>query len=166
MSSSTEPVKVARLGRPHGLQGFLGLYVDDADLAYFEPGSTVLVGDRELTVRALRRGDKGWQVAFEEVPDRTAAEAIRNLDVLTTSERELEEGEFWDEDLIGLEVRPLGGVVVGVEHGPVQSRLVVEKDGVTFEVPFVADLVPVVDLEGGFVEVVLLEGLLPVDEEG
>lgn len=161
MSSSTEPVRVARLGRPHGLDGFLGLYVDDADLVHFEVGSTVDVPDSTLTVRALRRADKGWQVAFEGVNDRPAAESIRNLDVFVPSPRDLDDGEFWPEDLIGLEVRPVGGIVVEVEHGPSQSRLVVELDGARFEVPFVEGLVPVVDLDGGFVEIVVIDGLLP-----
>lgn len=152
------------MGRPHGLDGFLGIYVDDADLVHFQTGSTVLVGDQPLVVRALRRVDKGWQVAFEGVDDRTAAEQIRSRDVYVTGSRDLEEGEYWDEDLIGLEVRPVGGVVVGVEHGPIQSRLVVEREGTTFEVPFVEELVPVVDIDGGFVEITPIEGLLPEED--
>ncbi len=161
MSSSTDPVRVARLGRPHGLDGFLGLYVDEADLVHFEIGSKVDVADSTLTVRALRRADKGWQVAFEGINDRPSAESIRNHDVLVAAPRELDEGEFWPEDLIGLEVRPIGGVVTGVEHGPAQSRLVIDKDGSTFEVPFVEALVPVVDLEAGYLEIVVIEGILP-----
>ena len=151
------------MGRPHGLDGFLGLYVDEADLVHFEIGSKVELGDQPFVVSALRRADKGWQVAFEGVDDRSPAEAIRNRDVFVGAARELEEGEFWPEDLVGLEVRPIGGVVVGVEHGPAQSRLVIEKDEVTFEVPFVDELVPVVDVDAGFVEITMIEGLLPED---
>lgn len=160
MSSSTDPVRVARLGRPHGLDGFLGLYVDEADLVHFRIGTTVDVGGSDLIVRALRRADKGWQVAFEGIGDRPSAESIRNQDVFVAAPRELEEGEFWPEDLVGLEVRPIGGVVIGVEHGPAQSRLVIGNDGDTFEVPFVEALVPVVDLEAGYLEIVVIDGLL------
>lgn len=160
MSSSTDPVRVARLGRPHGLDGFLGLYVDEADILHFQVGSAVDVAGSSLTVRALRRGDKGWQVAFEGVQDRHDAEAIRNHDVFVAAPRDLEEGEFWPEDLVGLEVRPVSGVVTGVIHGPTQSRLVIEKDGAIFEVPFVAELVPVVDVDAGYLEIVVIEGLI------
>lgn len=149
------------MGRPHGLDGHIGLYVDEADLVHFQTGSQVDVAGSTLTVRALRRGDKGWQVAFEGVDTREGAEAIRNQDVFVAAPRQLDEGEYWPEDLIGLEVRPVGGVVVGVEHGPAQSRLVIEREGATFEVPFVAELVPVVDLEAGYVEIVVIDGLLP-----
>jgi len=161
LSSSTEQFKVARLGRPHGLDGHLGLYVDPPDLIHFEPGSVVLVGDRELTVRSVRPSDRGHQVAFSEVPDRASAEEIRNSDVFVAGRRQLEEGEFWPSDLVGLEVRPGGGKVIGLEHGPGQDRLVIERGSVSFEVPFVVALVPVVDLEGGYLEIVELEGLTP-----
>lgn len=159
-NSSTDPgFRVGRLGRPHGLDGFLGLYVDEADLEYFQPGSTVFVADRPLRVRAIRRADRGHHVAFEGVTDREAAEAIRSLDVHVPERRALGEEEYWPEDLVGLEVRPGGGSVVDVSHGPAQDRLVIERDGQRFEVPFVEALVPVVDVEGGFVEVVEIEGL-------
>jgi ribosomal 30S subunit maturation factor RimM len=48
-----------------------------------------------------------------------------------------------------------------VDRGPAQDRLVVERQGRRFEVPFVKELVPVVDIEGGFVVVEEIEGLIP-----
>jgi 16S rRNA processing protein RimM len=111
------------------------------------------------TVRELRRGKKGPQVAFEDVVDRPGAEVLRGHEVFVDERRTLEEGEFWPDDLVGLEVRPGGGAVVEVVHGPAQDRLVIERDGTRFEVPFVGELVPVVDLAAGFVEIVEIEGL-------
>lgn len=150
---------VGTLGRPHGLDGFLGLYVDEADLSYYEPGRTVFIDGRPLVVRARRRADKGYQIAFEEIVDREGAERIRNLDIYVSRRRELSEEEYWPEDLVGLEVRPAGGEVIGVIHGPSQDRLVIERDGARFEVPFVDALVPVVDIEQGYVEIVEVEGI-------
>lgn len=163
LSSSTDPAltRVARLGRPHGLDGFLGLYVDPADLANFEVGAAVEVDGRPLTVREVRRGPRGHQVAFVELPDRDSAEAIRNQEVFAKDRRRLTEGEYWLKDLIGLEVRPGGGVVIGVESGPAQDRLVIERAGAVFEVPLVVELVPRVDQEAGYVEIVEIEGLIP-----
>jgi 16S rRNA processing protein RimM len=163
-SSSTEQARfqVARLGRPHGLKGFLGLYVDDEDLVHFQPGSTVYVGDEPYRVRAIRKADRGHHVAFDEVPDRTSAESIRNLEVTVPARRERGEDQYWPEDLIGLEVRPDGGSVADVVFGPSQARLVVERGDSRFEVPFVGELVPVVDIEAGYVEVVEIEGLSPL----
>ncbi|MGD2101528.1 MAG: ribosome maturation factor RimM [Acidimicrobiia bacterium] len=150
---------MGRLGRPNGLEGFLGLYVDDEDLGHFEPGSEVTVAGRVYTVRGVRRGKKGPQVAFEGVTDRNGAERLRGNDVSVTRRRDLRSDEYWPTDLIGLDVTPGGGVIVDVVHGPTQDRIVVERDGSRFEVPFVHDLVPVVDMEAGLVEVVEIEGL-------
>lgn len=147
------------MGKPNGLDGYIGLYAENEDLVHFEPGSEVYVGDRSQTVRDLRSGKKGPQVAFLGVTDRFAAESLRGSDVFVTERRQLDEGEFWPADLVGLEVRPGGGRVVAVAHGPAQDRLVIEREGTRFEVPFVSALVPVVDPEAGFVEIVEIEGL-------
>ena len=151
--------QIGRLGRPHGLDGSLGLYADEENLLHFEVGAIVFVGDEPYTVRSVGAGKKGPLVSFEEVTHRDRAESIRGSDVFVTEKRVLSDDEFWPEDLIGLEVRPGGGVVTGVEHGPAQDRLVVRRGDDVFEVPFVADLVPVVDIRAGFVEIVDLPGL-------
>lgn len=160
-SSSTDhpSVRAGRLGRPHGLNGYLGLYVESEDLVYFETGSTVYIKNHPYVVSAIRRADKGHHVAFEKVVSREDAQEIRNEDIFVPQRRSLDKHEYWPDDLVGLEVRPAGGRVVAVEHGPAQDRLVIERDGSRFEIPFVDPLVPVVDLEGGFVEIVEIEGL-------
>lgn len=117
------------------------------------------VAGAPLIVRELRRVDRGYQVAFEGIADRSSAEEIRSSDITVARRRQAEDGEFWPEDLIGLEVRPGGGTVVGLIHGPTQARLEIDREGSRFEVPFVTDLVPTVDLEGGFVEIVEIPGL-------
>ena len=121
------------------------------------------LGDVPHTVRAIRRADKGHQVAFEEVLDRPAAEKVRGLEVFATAARELGEGEFWGRDLIGLTVTTEVGKTVGkvadVVVGESQDRLVIEGINGEFEVPFVDDLVPVVDLESGVVRIKDLPGL-------
>jgi len=126
---------------------------------HFDPGSTVFVEDTPHVVRAQRQGKKGPQVAFDSISTRAQAESIRGAQVYVTERRELDEGEYWPGDLIGLEVRPGGGEVVDVAHGPAQDRLVVKREGAQFEIPFVAALVPVVDIEAGYVEIVEIDGL-------
>ncbi len=152
------------MGRPHGLDGFLGLYIEEEDVDSLEPGATVFLNDRPHQVRAVRRVDRGYQVAFEGVDDRFMAEEIRGLDVSVEVRRELTEGEFWPGDLMGLVVFDQEGTQIGtvkdVLFGPGQERLLVEGEGgLTFEVPFVDDLVPVVDLAQGRVEIVSIPGL-------
>jgi 16S rRNA processing protein RimM len=93
-----------------------------------------------------------------------AAEAIRGNDVMAVERRELGENEYWPEDLVGLDARdPDGkglGKVSALVTGGAQDRLVIEGEGTRFEVPFVTELVPDVDLAGGFVVVNPIEGLI------
>lgn len=164
-NSSTEPrYVVGRLGRPHGLDGHIGLYVDEDDLVHFEPGKSIFIDGRQFEVASIRRADRGHHLKLAGINSRVAAEAIRGNDVIATERRELGENEYWPEDLIGLEVRdPDGnrlGEVAGLITGGAQDRLVVEITGGRFEVPFVAALVPKVDVAGGFVAIAPIEGLI------
>ncbi len=147
------------------MDGFLGLYVDEDDAAALGPGTTVYIESRAYVLRAVRRVDRGYQVALEGVDDREAAEAVRGLDVEVETRRTLGEDEFWPGDLVGLTVHdedgePIGRVVE-VLFGSAQERLLVETmEGSRFEVPFVDDLVPIVDVEAGRIEIVPIPGLI------
>lgn len=123
------------------------------------------MGDQHHVVEATRRTDKGHQIQFAGVTDRAGAEAIRGKAVSVAERRALAADEFWPENLIGLEVRPGGGEIVDVAHGPAQARLVVERAGERFEVPFVTELVPVVDPEAGYVEITEIPGLIAPSDE-
>jgi 16S rRNA processing protein RimM len=166
-SSSTDPERfvIGRLGRPHGLDGYLGIYVDEEDTVSLQPGSTVYLEDRPHLVRAVRRVDRGFQVAFEGVGSREAAEEIRGSVVSVDERRPLGDDEFWPEDLTGLSVFDESGAPVGfierIVFGPGQDRLVIATgDGAIFEVPFVDELVPMVDLDAKRVEINAIPGLI------
>jgi 16S rRNA processing protein RimM len=149
---------VARIGKPHGLRGevTVQLHTDDPEARLAvgtvldteaRPGSGV---PRQLTVRSTRVHNGIWLVAFEEVPDRTGAEGLRGTRLVLDTEADLEDmdDEAWyEDDLVGLEVRdPTGeviGTVTGLDVGAAQDRLVLElTDGVTAYVPFVDEIVP------------------------
>ncbi len=155
---------IGGLGRPHGLDGFLGIYIDEEDLVSVEPGSEVFLGDLRHVVREVRRTDRGFQIAFEKVADRDSAEEIRRAIVSVARRRPLVAGEYWPEQLTGLEVFDEAGNEVGVVervvNGPSQDRLLVRGTGGVFEVPFVDALVPVVDLDEGRIEIVAIPGLI------
>ena len=156
---------VGRLGRPHGLDGYLGIYVEEEDTVVLQTGATVLLEERPYRVRAIRKVDRRFQIAFEGVLDREHADELRGLDVVVTQRRLLGEGEYWPEDLVGISVFRQGGeqvgVVVEVVSGPGQDRLVVgRQDGGRFEVPFVDELVPVVDIEQRRIEIDPIPGLI------
>jgi 16S rRNA processing protein RimM len=151
-------VVLARIGKPHGLRGevTVQLHTDDPETRFAvgtviateaEPGSGVPTA---LTIASTRVHRGTWLITFEEIPDRTGAEGLRGTRlVLPESNPQVEDDAFYEEDLVGLEVRdPNGervGTVTGLEIGPAQDRLVITlTDGVTAYVPFVRRLVPTV----------------------
>ena len=163
-----ERVLIGTVGRPHGLRGevTVRLSTDSPELR-FADGASVVVGEEHLTVSATRRHQGVLLVSFAGVADRTRAQALQGSQVWTevsTVETPLESDEFYDRHLIGLEVRDGRSVAVGsvveVLHLPGQECLVVDVAGSQRMVPFVSELVPVVDVDAGFVQVADLPGLL------
>ncbi|GAB3876424.1 ribosome maturation factor RimM [Terrabacter terrigena] len=153
-------VVLARIGKPHGLRGevTVQLHTDDPE-SRFAPG-TVVATEAEpgsgvptaLTIASTRVHRGIWLLTFEEIPDRTGAEGLRGTRlVLPGSGPKVDDDDdaYYEEDLVGLEVRdPAGepvGTVSGLEIGAAQDRLVVTlTDGVTAYVPFVKRIVPTV----------------------
>jgi 16S rRNA processing protein RimM len=146
------------------LNGYLGLYVDEPDIVHFEPGKSVTIDGRNHIVSAVRRTDRGHQVVFEGVESRELAEDIRGHDVWVEQRRALGENEFWPEQLSGLIAKDESGRQIGVVRrwvpGAAQDRLVVGVDDDEFEIPFISEFIPVVDVEQGFVEIRPIPGLI------
>jgi 16S rRNA processing protein RimM len=165
----TETV-VGVIGRAHGVRGEVAVELrTDEPERRFAPGQVLRneAGSRPFTVQSARDHSGRLLVRFAEVTDRDAAEALRGTSlvaVVEPNERPLESEEFYDRQLIGLRVRTHDGVVVGtvgsVLHLPTQEVLEVETADGTRLVPFVAALVPEIDLEAGFLTVADVAGLL------
>ncbi|HEU5035797.1 MAG TPA: ribosome maturation factor RimM [Nocardioides sp.] len=180
----TIEVLVGRIGKPHGLRGDLTIDVrTDEPERRFAPGSVLRVEAprgshsplRTLTVAASRWHQAVLLVRFEEVPDRSAAEAARGIllyaDLPADASPEDPE-EYYDHQLIGLAAYDVDGTALGevsaLVHGGAQDLLTIRTpDGRDALVPFVKALVPEVDVPGGRVVIADRPGLvtpLPEDE--
>jgi 16S rRNA processing protein RimM len=162
---------VGRIAKAHGIGGEVSVEVrtDDPDFR-FAPGSSLQTDPAErgpLTVEATRWHSGRLLVRFAGIADRTAAEALRSTLLVVDSSTSAPVGgdeEFWDHDLIGLaaqltDATPLGEVT-DVLHPPGPDLLVIATgSGSEVLVPFVAAIVPRVDIEGGRVVVDPPEGL-------
>jgi len=117
-------VEIGRLGAPHGLRGEVTLHPHYAasDLPAIGMEAIIrLPGGRQtrLVVRGRRGAAKGVLLAFEGVPDRTAAESLQGglLLVARKDLPPLEGGEFYYDDLPGLPVLLPDGTEVGRVRG-------------------------------------------------
>ncbi|MCY7394789.1 MAG: ribosome maturation factor RimM [Nocardioides sp.] len=180
----TIEVVVGRIGRAHGIRGDVTIDVrtDEPDRR-FADGSVLRVEAprgststlRTLTVAGSRWHSSRLLVDFEEIPDRTAAEAARGLLLhvqIGADEVPEDPDEYYDHQLVGLAAHDVDGralgEVTGLVHGGAQDLLTIRTpEGREALVPFVKALVPEVDLPGGRVVVADRPGLvtpLPDDD--
>ncbi len=116
---------IGRVGKPHGLRGevYVDLVTDRTER--LAPGTTLHAGTGVLTVVASRPLAGRWLVSFEGVQDRTAAEALTNLEL--RAEPIEDPDAVWVHDLIGSTVTDRAGTVrgrcVGVMANPAHDIL-------------------------------------------
>lgn len=150
-------VTVGRIGRPQGIRGDVTVEVrTDEPERYFFADATVLVNERPMVVETARWHGARLVLRFEAVTDRNAAELLR--DAVITAERDDdatpdESDTYYDAALVGCVVVDDAGHAIGevgeVLHLPGQDVLVVlSAAGREHLIPFVAEFVPEVDLEG------------------
>jgi 16S rRNA processing protein RimM len=169
-------VVVGRIGRPHGVRGEVTVEVrsDDPDLRFYvgavlatDPasrGPLTVTGKRwHRDVLLLTVEGPGGRV----LTTREDAEELRNTELLVdiADLPELEDPDsFYDHQLVGLTARLLDeselGEVTAVRHEGSDLLVVRRPEGGDLLIPFVAAIVPTVDLAGGYLVVDPPEGLL------
>ena len=150
---------VARIGRAHGIKGEVTVEVrtDEPELR-LGPGAVLATDPAStgpLTIETGRVHSGRLLLRFAGVHDRTGAEALRNtLLIAEVDPAELpeEEDEFYDHQLMDLDVVTKDGVEVGriteISHLPSQDLFIVERpDGSEVLIPFVQEIVTEIDLE-------------------
>ncbi len=188
MMEVEELIEIGTIVSPHGIKGEVKVYTDSDFPERFEkPGKRLLKrpNEKELDWITLKRGyylpgKKLYVVSFEEITDRNQAEALRQskLFVEKRDRPQLEDNEYYVDDLIDLAVinqemgEQIGQVVDIYPAG--NDLLVVELDPEFLEanfpqqskqknkvlIPFVAEIVPIVAIAQGKLEVCLPAGLL------
>ncbi|WP_395109306.1 ribosome maturation factor RimM [Actinomadura sp. SCN-SB] len=156
----SDPLVVGRIGRPHGVRGEVTLDVrtDDPDLR-FAPGTELATdppGLGPLTVERARWHSGRLLVRFAGVGDRDAAEKLRGAWLVvdpTDIPVSPDPDEFHDQELIGLTAVTVKGDELGavseVRHSGQDLLVIRRRDGGESLIPFVAALVPEVDVAGG-----------------
>ena len=167
-------LQVARIGKPHGIRGEVTVQVlTDAPEDRFVPGAAFVVEPEAkgpLTVARARWNKDILLLAFEEVADRNAAEELRGakLFIDTAEIGDEDDAEGWYEhELVGLQARvgeDVVGTVSALRTTAAQDMLVItDAEGREVFVPFVDEIVPVVDPEAGYVLMTPPPGLLELN---
>ena len=161
MSPARPTLEVGYVARVHGLKGELAVRTFDPDSEALSSVRRVVLRlrsgeERELSLQGARRATDATLVSLAGIASRSAADELRGATVLVHREDlpPPADGEWFQGDLVGLEVRtpegtPLGKVTEIWNTGPVPV-LVVEGSGPEpLMVPFVDEFVPEVDVQRG-----------------
>jgi 16S rRNA processing protein RimM len=160
-------VAVGRIGPPRGVRGdvFVEPWTDTPE-ERFAAGAVLRTAAGPLTVEASAITGGKLVVRFAGTADRSGAESLRGRELyVAAADRAAidDPDEFYDTELVGLQARLPGGEALGpvtdVLHAGGASYLVVDVAGRDRLVPFVAAIVPTVDLDAGVAIVDPPEGL-------
>lgn len=174
---SENRICLATIGAPHGVKGEVRVKSHTGDpLAFGDYGPLTDTAGREYKVLEVRPSKTVVVARFKGITTREQAEALNGTDLFIDRDmlpdEELEEDEFFHEDLIGLAVRDMEGVTIGkvtalhdFGGGDLLEITFAGRRGVM--VPFTKAAVPVIDIAGGFVTVEpVAAGLVATDEDG
>jgi 16S rRNA processing protein RimM len=179
-------IEIGKIVAPQGLGGEVRVYPNtDFPERFEEAGTRWMLRPGECEPQPVEllqgryiEGKNLYVIKLEGVSDRTAAENMRDcrLFVPISDRPELEEGEFHVIDLIGLSVfmqesgqligtvvdlLPSGHDLLEVKFDPAFDE---KKAGKTVLIPFVMEIVPVVDLENRRIEITPPPGLLSIND--
>ena len=170
MAVAADDIAIGRIGPARGVRGdvFVEPWTDDPDTR-FAVGVALRTDPATagpLTVAAANAASGKLVLRFDGVDDRIAAEALRGVVlVIAAGERpELDDpDEFYATDLIGLAASTVDGTELGAVRDVIDvagaDYLVLDVAGHERLVPFVAAIVPTVDIEGGHVVIDPPDGL-------
>lgn len=153
------------VGKPHGIRGEVYVVAISDDPHRFDPNALLFHDSgAELRVEASRRHGPRLLVKFAGVDDRNAAEGLRGALYISPDQlRELNEDEYWEEDLIGMTALAAGGEVLGevgdILPGAAQDLMVVETSAGRHLVPMVAEIIVAIDRTARTVVIDAPEGL-------
>jgi len=155
--------------KPQGVRGEVKLHEETGDPGRFEALTTVYFknGEQYTPIHVLEARISGADVflTLEGVADRDAAEALRNRDVYIdrANARELDNGEVFIVDMIGIQAVDTQGNIIGTLRDVLQNRgtdvLVFDTPRGSMMAPFLKRLVLQIDVHDR--RMVLNEQVMP-----
>jgi len=166
-----EPAFLAagKLRRPHGVHGelVLELYTDFPER--LRPRTKVYLGEKHtpMILRSVRVHNEGMLIGFDGIDTPEDAGRYRNQVLYTSTKTlpELNDGEYYFHQLIGLSVEDEAGNLLGklteiFETGANDVYTVTDPDGKDILLPAIPDVILNIDLNTKTIRVHLLPGLL------
>ena len=177
MINHNEWLVVGLITSPHGINGKVKIKsFSDFEERFTKPGKRWVQKEEEtpkeleLTSGYKKPGKESFIVSFKEIGNRNEAENLRKYKVLVKVNDipKLKNGEFHISEIINLKVKILEnqksqliGEVINFENEK-NSLLVIKlfKNNKTVLVPFVKEIIPLIDIKNNFLIITPPKGLL------
>ena len=169
-----EKILIGKVTSPVGLKGEVKVYNYSDRTQIYEETEEIIVGDTPRKLQRMRQQKNMLIIKFSGIENRDDAESIRNAQLFVTADDlpELDEGEIYIRDLIGMEVIEEKkdpehteniGTVSDVTVGEFQDILkVTTPEGREVMIPAVEPMIIRIDEEEKIIFVDLPEGLLEI----
>jgi 16S rRNA processing protein RimM len=161
---------VGKLVKPHGVRGEIVMEVYTDFPERIQPGIVFYTGQGYAPQKLINRRPhtRGLLVKFEGYQDRDAVSELRNqiVYVRTADRPELEEGEYYHHQLLGMQVLDDEGHLLGqveriLETGANDVYVLHDPAGRELLIPAIDPVILEIDLEAKILRVQLPPGLLP-----
>ena len=131
----------------------------------FETGATVFLEGQPVTIKSSTWRKDGVIITLAGIDTPEAAAGLRRktLEIPQSSLRELPEGQYYQFEIIGLDVITTGGAVLGKVTGILSCGndvYVVKGEGKEILIPATKDVVKSIDLKSKKMVIEPIEGLL------
>ncbi|MCI8810086.1 MAG: 16S rRNA processing protein RimM [Oscillibacter sp.] len=160
-----EKIRIGRIVGVHGIRGELKIQPRNQDAAFLERFQTFYLDDKVLIPSGFRTHKGMAMLKFSGIENREAAMALRDKDLyILRDDAELPEDEYFDDELLGLDVYngetgECIGELVRVEDYPASKVYTVE--GVKeYLIPAVKEaFILGIDMEANRMDVRIWEGM-------
>jgi len=156
--------------RPHGVKGELLVEIDGNYEDAILPGVEIYLGENYLPMKLLscRPTNQGMLIQLEEIinPEQAGKFRLKRIFVPSTNKRrELQPGEYYSDEIIGLSVRDdldqeLGKVSEIIETGANDVYVVSKPGERDILLPVIPDVIQKIDIVKGEISVHILPGLM------
>ncbi len=162
-SAEVNRTAIGLVRKPHGIKGGLKVSLYSIDLDTLQSLEQLFVNTgnewKQLTLRNCQGYDDFAILSFNEIPDRTEAEAYRDMEIFTLRDDmpKLSDDEFYIDDLIDCDVvdennNNLGKVIEILSPGAHDVLLIQQGESETL-VPLVDEWVVDIDLVGRRIQI-------------
>lgn len=138
-------IHIGRITKPQGMKGEIKM-IPINPASKYEKIKSVIIDNTEILIEQLRIRDNCLYLKLYGVNDRDNAESFRNKEVFVkiSDLEDLEENEFYFQDLIGAEIYDEGNNFIGElidieQYGAADVIFVKEKTSI-YSMPFIEDI--------------------------